>query len=212
MGVDKMKSLARWMCWWSEINSDIRQVARDCADCSHKILQKPRNWTPWPESCLPWQRIHADFCGPLLTNYYALVVIDSYSRWPEIFWTKSMTAEFLMKTFRKCFSREGIPQVLITDNGTPFCVVQVKQWLDSIRCRHLRTAPRHPCLNGIAENFVRTLKSAIKSAHPQNADELESFTDNFLRQYHNACHSTTKPSPAVLVKSRALRASLQCLD
>ena len=148
MGIEKMKSLARSMCWWPEINADIRSIAQNCSDCTHKILNKPKTWTPWPESYQPWKRIHADYCGPFIGRYYALIIIDSYSKWPEVMLTMNASADFTKMALKKCFSREGIPQVLVTDNGTHFYARQLKKWSDGIGCRHLRTAPRHPCSNG----------------------------------------------------------------
>ncbi|VDP86007.1 unnamed protein product [Echinostoma caproni] len=85
-------------------------------------------------------------------------------------------------------------------------------WIDSIGCRHLRTAPRHPCSNGAAENLVKTVKSAIASVNPKTLHELEMLVDSFLLQYRNGTHTTTKESPATFFKSRRLRSSLQCLD
>ena len=212
MGMEKMKSLARQTCWWPEVDEDIRSTVKNCAACLQKLKYRPKDWTPWPESYVPWQRVHADFCGPFLNHYYALVVIDSYSKWPEVFLTNTPTATFTMQALRKLFSREGIPQVLVTDNGSQFVATDMKTWLDSIGCRHLRTAPRHPCSNGAAENLVRTVKSAISSADPKTLQELDTFVDNFLLQYRNATHSTTKETPARLFKGRSLRASVMCID
>lgn len=42
--------------------------------------------------------------------------------------------------------------------------------------------------------------------------ELDRGVDNFLLQYRNAVHSTTKESPAKLFKCRNLRSSLRCLN
>ncbi|WP_432422670.1 integrase catalytic domain-containing protein [Streptococcus dysgalactiae] len=145
--------------------------------------------------------MHADVCGPFLNRCHASVLIDPYSKWPEAFLTSTPTTLFVIQALRKCFSREGIPQVLITDNGSQFCATETKSWLDSIGCRHLRTAPRHLCSNGAAENLVRTVKSAIASANPKTLSELEIFLDNFLLQYRNAVHATTKEIPEKLFKS-----------
>ncbi|VDP89163.1 unnamed protein product [Echinostoma caproni] len=116
-----------------------------------------------------------------------------------------------MRVLRKCFSREGVPQVLMTKNGSQLCAAELKTWLDSIGCRHLRTAPRHPCSNGAAENLVKTVESAISSANPRTIVELEILLDNFLLQYRNAAHATTKESPAKLFKARSLLSSLRCV-
>ncbi|VDP88393.1 unnamed protein product [Echinostoma caproni] len=88
----------------------------------------------------------------------------------------------------------------------------MKAWLDSIGCRHLRTAPRHPCSNDQAEYLVKTVKSAMASANSKSLAYLEAFLDNFLLQYRNATHATTKESPAKVFKSRCLRSSLECMD
>ncbi|VDP95556.1 unnamed protein product [Echinostoma caproni] len=84
--------------------------------------------------------------------------------------------------------------------------------MDSIDCRHFRTAPGHSCSNGAAENLIKTVTSAIASAKPKTLHELETLMDNFLLQYQNATHTTTKESPAKLFESRHLRSSLQCHD
>jgi hypothetical protein len=141
-----------------------------------------------------------------------MVIIDSYSRWPEVLFTKSANSDFTIQALRKTFSREGVPQVLVTDNGSHFTAEKVTSWLKGVGCRHLLTAPRHPQSNGSAENFVRTLKSAINSINALNFHELERGVDNFLMQYRNAAHAVTRESPAKLFKSRILRTNLRCLE
>ena len=102
--------------------------------------------------------------------------------------------------------------VLVTDNGTHFNSKEFEEWLKGIGCRHLFTAPRHPQSNGLAENFVRTLKSAINFLTPNSLTELEIGVDNFLMQYRNSSYSTTHKSPAQLFKSRTLRTNLKCIE
>ncbi|CAH8818866.1 unnamed protein product [Schistosoma curassoni] len=211
LGVEKMKSLARLTCWWPEINADICRTANNCEKC-HQLKNHPSKWVPWPVSSEAWQRIHADYCGPFLGKYYALVVIDSFSKWPEFFFTTSPNSDFTIQALRKVFSREGVPLVLVTDNGSHFAADAVTTWLNGIGCKHLFTAPRHPCSNGQAENFVRTLKTAIDSIAPSTFNELERGVDTFLLQYRNAKHSVTKETPAKLLKGRILRSNMRCLE
>jgi transposase InsO family protein len=212
LGSDKMKSLARLTCWWPEINSDIINYSKECDKCMHKDFHKPSDWRPWPIPYDVWQRVHIDFCGPFLNKYYALVLIDSYSKWPEVFLTTHATSTFTIRALKKCFSREGIPQTLVSDNGTPFIAAETTNWLRSIGCRHVLTPPRHPQSNGAAENFVKNLKSAIHSSNPSTFEQLDATIDNFLLQYRNAVHLTSKHSPAMLFKKRNLRANLKCID
>ncbi len=46
--------------------------------------------------------------------------MDFYSKWPEAFLSTKADAGFTHHALRKFFSREGVPQTLVTDNGTAF--------------------------------------------------------------------------------------------
>jgi hypothetical protein len=206
-GRDKMKSLARALCWWPSINADISTFVNDCVKCKRSKPNTHPRWTPWPHTYAPMARVHVDYCGPFLGQYHALVVEDSYSKYPEVYFTKTASAEFTQFALRKFFSREGIPKVLVCDNGTHFTERKLKDWLKSIGVIQLFTAPRHPCSNGLAERFVQTLKTAIKFSEIKSFSELDRYVDNFLMQYRNAEHCTTGNTPACLFKGRNLRTS-----
>jgi len=128
LGRDKMKSLARLICWWPEINHDIVNFVRNCKRCAVKPSNH-KNWKPWPTTMYPMQRIHADYCGPFLGKFYALVIEDSFSKFPEVFLTLNATADFTKQCLQKIFSREGIAQVLVTDNGKHFSCQNLQNWL-----------------------------------------------------------------------------------
>lgn len=203
-GRDKMISLARMVCWWPKINTDIASYIASCEACT----KKPRTHNsliPWPLPFKPLQRIHVDFCGPFLSQYEALVIIDAYSKWPEVFLTKTANADFVQMTLQKFFAREGIAQTIVSDNGTPFVAQSLQTWLRRIGCTPMQTAPRHPQSNGLAENFVRTLKTAIQSRNPTTFVELNKTIDTFLLQYRNTKHLTSGKIPAEVFRGRLLR-------
>ena len=204
LGRDKTVSLSRFTCYWPSILKDIKTFIRSCKKCSRKT--KTHNYcTPWPIPFQPQQRVHADYCGPFLDSYYALIIEDAYSKWPEVFLTKTMNAEFSKQVFQKFFAREGVPQILVTDNGTHFTANHLQTWLRKIGCTALQIAPRHPQSNGLAENFVKTLKTAIRMSSPNSLQDLNSCIDHFLLHYRNATHATTGKAPAQLYKGRMLR-------
>ncbi|GAA52191.1 hypothetical protein CLF_107490 [Clonorchis sinensis] len=64
--------------------------------------------------------------------------------------------------------------------------------------------------NGLPENFVRKLQSAITSFSLTSFVESDRGVGNFLMQFRDAVHSFTGKSPAILVKSCSLRTSLDC--
>ena len=210
VGVEKMKSLARLLCWWPSINADLQNFVRHCQNCTTKSRNTPSNWSAWPATYEVNQRIHIDYAGPFLGGHYCLVFVDSYSKWPEVFLTKKADAAFTERCLRSYFSREGVPQTLVSDNGTHFTEAKLNQWLSSLHVVHLYSAPRHPKSNGLAENFIKTLKQAISSEIKEinNSGELERFIQSFLFQYRNAEHCTTRQRPSVLFRGRPLNSSV----
>ena len=60
------------------------------------------------------------------------------------------------------FSRFGLPQVMVTDNGTCFTSYDFMEFARCNHIRHLTTAPYHPSSNGLAERVVQTFKLGMK--------------------------------------------------
>ena len=105
-----------------------------------------------------WQRWHEDYFVPFLGRYYAVILIDPYSKWAEVCYTTTDNAAFTTKALHKMSSRVGVPTALVTDNGTHFMVQEVRTWLRSVGCRHLLTPPRHQQSNGTAKILCECLK------------------------------------------------------
>ncbi|CAH8598040.1 unnamed protein product [Schistosoma haematobium] len=82
---------------------------------SHVLLSNVMSTSPEE----PWSRIHVDFAGPFQGTYF-LVCVDAYSKWPEIFPMNQITSKQTIMKLRQLFSRSGVPDVLVTDNGTQF--------------------------------------------------------------------------------------------
>ena len=51
-----------------------------------------------------WQRIHADFAGPVVGRMF-LVVIEAYSKWPEVAIMQSILAENMVEHLGGVFWR-----------------------------------------------------------------------------------------------------------
>ena len=115
---------------------------------------------PWQLAETPWQRIHIDFAGPFLHQMF-LIVIDSFSKRPEVIVMKSTTVTKTIDELRCLFSRWGTPEQIVSDNGPQFKSNEFKQFSSENGITHLTTAPYFPATNGQAERFVQTIKKAL---------------------------------------------------
>lgn len=213
IGMSKMKSVARSFFWWPGLDRDIEQLGRSCESCMEMSNDpKTMNVHPWLPTSRPFQRIHVDYAGPIEGGNMLLVVVDSYSKWPEICVTKSTTSQSTIVLLRSIFARWGVPEEIVSDNGPQFSSGEFAEFTAHLNIRHKRGAPYHPATNGLAERFVQTAKKALKASQADAEDIGLSYRlDRFLLAYRNAPHSTTGESPANLMLGRSLRTRLDCV-
>ncbi|UYV73598.1 K02A2.6-like [Cordylochernes scorpioides] len=202
LGVVKIKALARNFIWWPGIDREIEEITRVCRECNinnHTLKQESVH--RWESAPTPWYRVHLDFAGPFMNKMF-LIVIDSYSKWPEVIIMNSTTAGSTIRVLRDLFSRYGIPDQVVMDNGPQFVSKEMKYFLKSNGVYHLRSAPYFPATNGLAERFVQTLKRSLKN---MRNEELNKSLAIFLFTYRTVPHSSTREAPAVLFLKRMLK-------
>ena len=197
-GVVRMKSLARLHVWWPGMDSEIESLVTSCPTCQSRQPGLPSVTGTWCWPGGPWQRIHVDFAVNFMGWNY-LVVVDAFSKWPEVVMMKSTTAERTVEVMREIFSRQGIPRELVSDNGPQFASHEFAAFMKSNGIKHTFSAPFHPQSNGEAENFVKTVKAGLKSF---KSGSVETNLARFLMSYRVTPHTTTKRTPSELLMGR----------
>lgn len=199
LGIVKIKALARSYVWWPGIDSDIENLVKSCKICIENQKAPARAVpTPWPWPEKPWERLHADFLGPLFGDMY-LVVVDAYTKWPEVINFKQNTkANRLVEVFQDLFGRHGLPELLVTDNGRNLASTEFNIFLDQYGVKHSYSPPYHPATNGAAENFVGTFKDKVKKI-VQGGESVTNAIRKFLFDYRSTPHCTTGKSSASLL-------------
>ena len=137
-----------------------------------------------------------------------LVMVDARSKYPEVQKMSSTTTSATLNVLRDIFSRQGLPEMLVSDNGPQFCSQEFEDYCVKNGILHMTSAVHKPASNGQAERVVQILKSALKQASltKTNADAVIS---EYLLRYRTTPHATTGESPSMLLYGRKLRT---CLD
>jgi transposase InsO family protein len=138
----------------------------------------------------------SDFKGQFRTGdgwlCYPLTVVDSFSRFVLVVQgLPSVSGDGAWPAYERAFREYGLPEVMRSDNGSPFASSAAIAGLSRLAVRWLklgirveRTAPAHPEQNGRHERMHRILKA--ETARPPAADgssQQERF-DEFRRDYN----------------------------
>jgi len=191
----------------------VEETVKSCIACQASnpkpTTREPLSMTPLPSS--PWSEVAVDFAGPFPSGDYALVVIDEYSRFPEVEIVTSTSAKTVIPRLDAIFARQGIPAVVKTDNGPPFNGNEFKAFSDNLGFKHRRITPLWPEANGSVERFMETLNKHVRVSSVDNSN-WKTTLHQFLRQYRATPHSSTKVSPFEALTGRKMNCGLPTLQ
>ena len=139
----RMKALARMYIWWPGLDKEIEKVVSSCVVCQMLQSTPPvAPLHPWKWPTRPWARLHADFAGPISGKMF-LVLIDAHSKWIEVFPTDSATSSTVIHHLQSVFPQFGLPETLVTDNGSCFVSEEFCTFLLNNGVKHLTSAFSH---------------------------------------------------------------------
>ena len=125
------KLLARSYFSWSTMDQDIEAVVKGCVGCQENLnTQNMTEYSSWIEPTKPWKRIHIIYAGPYMGKMY-LVMMDAYSKWIEVIVMCGTTSKKIVEEMRKIFATHGMPEVIVSDNGTNFISQESKEFMDN---------------------------------------------------------------------------------
>ena len=110
---------------------------------------------------------------------------------------------------RALFSQFGVPEMVVTDNGSGFVSSEFEQFLKSNGVKHTTSAPYHPASNGLAERAVQIVKKGLKKLTMTGT--MASRLSKILFNYRISPQTTTGTSPAELLLGRRPQTRLDLL-
>ena len=200
-GIVKTKRFLRDSVWFPGMGRMVEEAVKGCLPCqaaNHdlKPTAEPLRMSPLPLG--PWQELSKDFCGPPFPNGdYLLVVTDDFNQYPEVEIIKSTSAKSVIPHLDSIFARQGIPEIVRTDNGPPFNSESFQMFATQLGFKHRRT-PMWPKANGEVERLMRMLEKAIRTAAVEGKN----------LKYRATPQSMTGKSPSELLNGRKIKSTL----
>ena len=104
--------------------------------------------TPLPE--YPWQVVGTDLF---------MLKGDTY-----LTKLSSTLSSNVIAVLKDLFARNGIPEILRSDNGPQYSSQEFSQFMRSYGEEHITSSPTYPQSNGQAERMVQTVKRLLKKS------------------------------------------------
>ena len=137
-----------------------------------------------------------------------LILVDAYSKWIDVHAVSTATTQKTVEKIRESIITHGIPDSIVSDNGSCFTSNEFQAFCTANGIQHIRVAPHHPSSNGLAERAVQTVKGGLAKMRTGTFTER---LQRFLMAYRNTPHATTGISPAELLMGRRPKTLLDLL-
>lgn len=156
-----------------------------------------------------------DIVGPLekssAGHRYILVVNDYATRYPEAFPLRSITTTKIIHALVQLFSRVGIPEEILTDQGTNFTSRLMGQLNKQLGIKAIRTTPYHPQTDGLVERFNQTLKNMLRKFVADTGRDWDKWLPFVLFAYREVPQASTGFSPFELLYGWQVQGPLDLL-
>jgi transposase InsO family protein len=126
-------------------------------------------------------------------------------KWTEVVPLKNMMhKEVIHFILEHIVHRFGIPQTLITDQGSSFMSHQFREFAKSLKIKLHNSSPYYTQANGQAESSNKTLIKLIKKKIEENPKRWHEVLSEALWTHRISKHSATKVTPFELVYGQEL--------
>ncbi|GFT30173.1 retrovirus-related Pol polyprotein from transposon 412 [Trichonephila clavipes] len=211
-GVMKTLHRVRERFFWGKVRADVEQWCKSCDACSARKGPKIRSRGKLHRYNVgaPFERIAFDILGPLPRtasgNKYLLVVMDYFTKWPEVYPIPDQEAPTVAEAVvQHWISRYGVPLQLHSDQGRNFVSAVLKGVCELLGIDKTKTTPLHPQSDGMVERFNRTILNNLSLMVSKNQQDWDQKVPLFLLAYRSAVHETTGYSPSQMLFGRDLR-------
>lgn len=194
---------------WQYMRGHVQSFIKGCGCCQMmSMIRTPivtRAYTT--SSYAAMERLAIDTITPLpesTSGYcYILVVIDTFTRWIELYPTKNVDAETATKRLLSHCGQYGIPYMIQSDKGTQFVNEIIKEMYKVMDIKQIETTAYSKEENGIVERanleVMRHLRNILFHTKLKNLD-WELGVPMVQRIYNSTYHRSLGCSPAEMLE------------
>ena len=165
-GVDKtVKRLKLIKLKWPDMRTDVWTFIQNCPCCQKMSqIRPPINALKYTTSTYrAMECLNIDFVGPYPDKGYLLVIIDTFTRYVNIYPEPDATAKAAVSGLLKHFGTYGSPKFIRSDNGPHFVNEVIRQFLILVGTSHDRTMAYSSEENALVERCNKEVNRYIRA-------------------------------------------------
>ena len=166
LGLGKCNLRAKDIVYWPGLNYQFEKLILNCELClkySHsKHKQKPSTSLGQEIPVHPWSKLATDIFQ--FEGASNLLIVDYTSRFPVVHKLSSMTGTHVANQCKLVFSKHGLPDTLISDNGPCYTLQAFTSVTQLFSVNHITSSLHNPQSNGCAERYVQVIKCSFNKA------------------------------------------------
>ena len=211
-GFERTYCIIRMKYFWPRMYSDIETYVRSCEACQSSkrdVHGKKAPLKPMPVEDV-FSRLHMDILGPLTTSKegykYTLLIVDSFSKWPEAFPLKTQEAtEIANVLYKEVFTRYGAPRTIISDRGKNFMSKLISALCEIFQVTRHHTSSYHPQTNSACERMNSVIAQSLRAYCNKNQLDWPEKLPGIMMAYRMGISTqSTQYSPYFLVFGREM--------
>ena len=205
--------------YWPGIFSRVRRFCASCDICQRTVKKSSVSKAPLhsvPVVGNPFEKVAIDLIGPIFPvssrgNRWILTLIDYATRYPEAIALKSTDTETVAEALLDIFSRVGVPNSIVSDNGPQFVSNIMKEVSRLLSIETIHSSPYHPQGNGLVERLNGTLKSMLRRMCAEKPKDWDRFLQPLMFAYREAPQHSLLFSPFEMLYGRTVRGPMSIL-
>ena len=164
-GITKCRERAKQSVWWPGLSKQIEDLIEKCDKCSKERQTRVEPIIPSDVPERTWQTVGSDLYELNGSNY--LLFVDYLSAFVEIAKLNNTSSASIVNNQKSMFARNGIPEIVVTDNGPQYSSQTFCAFTDAHGFTHRTSSPRYPQSNRVSERAVKTIKGLLKKSEDQ---------------------------------------------
>lgn len=203
--------------YWPTMKSDLKEFIQNCDTCQKTTVSKHKQIAPLQPILpnRPLELVTSDILGPLKetprNNKYVLSIIDHFTKFIQLFPLANIDAKTVAQQFVKFISNVGMPENILTDQGTQYESQLFEELCAILDINRLHTTAYHKECGGLSERLNRTIEKMLKCLVNHNHDDWDIHLPVVCIAYNTCTHTTTNFPPYELMFNRKMKLPLDLI-